>query len=275
MEGANDLMFIIRQRRPVLGRIALFSKRLYSLRSPSPLTSGAVCGKSGETKSSLAYVFMDRKVAVQKTMARDDDLIPTRQTLLSRLKDWNDGDSWQEFFDTYWKLILQTALRAGLNQTEAEEVVQETLITVSKAIREFRYDPGRGSFKGWLRTTTVWRIRDRLRRSQKEQMTAQAVLLSAETAAGPLFADDDIESDWDSGWEDSLEHMAVARVKKRVPPKQFQIFDLAVVKQWPTERIAETFRVRSGYVHLVKYRISCQVRSEIRKLRTGSFRPRT
>jgi hypothetical protein len=30
------------------------------------------------------------------------DLIPTRRTLLTRLKDWGDQGGWQEFFDTYW-----------------------------------------------------------------------------------------------------------------------------------------------------------------------------
>ena len=34
-----------------------------------------------------------------------DELIPTRRSLLSRLKDWDDQDSWKEFFDTYWKLV--------------------------------------------------------------------------------------------------------------------------------------------------------------------------
>jgi len=34
-----------------------------------------------------------------------DELIPTRQSLLGRLKDWEDQASWREFFDTYWRLI--------------------------------------------------------------------------------------------------------------------------------------------------------------------------
>ncbi len=31
-----------------------------------------------------------------------DDLIPTRWTLLSRLRDWDDQASWRQFFDTYY-----------------------------------------------------------------------------------------------------------------------------------------------------------------------------
>jgi len=64
-----------------------------------------------------------------------DDLIPTRRSLLSRLKDWDDQESWRDFFNTYWKLIYATAIKAGLTHTEAEEVVQETVITISKKIK--------------------------------------------------------------------------------------------------------------------------------------------
>src|ERR1019366_6718401 len=99
----------------------------------------------------------------------DDELIPTRQSLLSRLKDWEDWASWQDFFHTYWKLIYKTAREAGLEANEAEEVVQETLISISKAIRSFEYDPEKGSFKAWLRRNTIWRIGDRLRAKERDR----------------------------------------------------------------------------------------------------------
>ena len=33
------------------------------------------------------------------------DSLRTRQSLLTRLKDWDDHASWREFVNTYWKLI--------------------------------------------------------------------------------------------------------------------------------------------------------------------------
>jgi hypothetical protein len=39
------------------------------------------------------------------------DSIPTRQSLLNRLKDWGDQSSWQDFFDTYWQLIYNVAIK--------------------------------------------------------------------------------------------------------------------------------------------------------------------
>src|SRR5580765_5869827 len=87
-----------------------------------------------------------------------DELIPTRATLIYRLKDWQDQSSWQEFFDTYWKLIYGVARKAGLTDAEAQDVVQETLVSVSKHMPTFNYDPALGSFKAWLLNMTRWRI---------------------------------------------------------------------------------------------------------------------
>jgi DNA-directed RNA polymerase specialized sigma24 family protein len=57
----------------------------------------------------------------------DDEFIPTRATLINRLKNWQDQASWQDFFDTYWKLIYGLARKFGLNEEDAQDVVQETM----------------------------------------------------------------------------------------------------------------------------------------------------
>ena len=88
------------------------------------------------------------------------DSIPTRYSLLRRLKDWGDQSGWQEFFDAYWALLYNTARRAGLNDTEAQEAVQETVIAFAKKLPDFKADPSRGSFSAWLLQLARWRIAD-------------------------------------------------------------------------------------------------------------------
>src|SRR6185503_15772399 len=54
-----------------------------------------------------------------------DSLLPTRRSLLSRLRDWQDDAGWREFFDTYWRLIYNVARKSGLADAEAQDVVQK------------------------------------------------------------------------------------------------------------------------------------------------------
>ena len=93
-----------------------------------------------------------------------EDPIPTRYTLLSRLEDRGDQDSWKDFFDTYWRLIYSVAVKSGLTEAEAQDVVQETIISVARDIQKFKRDRTLGSFKGWLRNIIRWRIADQLRK---------------------------------------------------------------------------------------------------------------
>ena len=58
----------------------------------------------------------------------------------------------------YWRLIYSAAVKSGLSDAEAQEVVQDTVITVAKKMEEFTYDPAVDSFKGWLLYLTRKRI---------------------------------------------------------------------------------------------------------------------
>src|SRR5262245_6507304 len=92
-----------------------------------------------------------------------EDPLPTRYSLLSRLQNWADQDSWKDFFDTYWRLIYSIAIKSGLTECEAEDVVQETVICVARDIHTFKRDRRLGSFKGWLRNTVRWKVADQFR----------------------------------------------------------------------------------------------------------------
>src|ERR1041385_1484139 len=118
-----------------------------------------------------------RTLSASAHMNEKDDFLPTRATLLGRLKDWKDEESWREFFQLYRRLIFSTAIKAGLTEAEAEDVVQETVLSVAKTIKEFQYDPQRCRFKSWLRHLTQKRIADCYRKRAREQPLP-------ETAAG-------------------------------------------------------------------------------------------
>jgi len=203
--------------------------------------------------------------------ANVEELIPTRQSLLSRLKDWDDRDSWQDFFDTYWQLIYGVARKAGLSETEAEEVVQETVIAVAKQMPEFHYDPERGSFKGWLLTQTRWRIGDQFRKRGRELPPAAGVVAAPvdrtpTSAAIPDPNGPELEALWDAEWEKNLLHAALERVKRKVSARQYQIFDLAMLQEVPMAQVKRVLKVNAAQVYLARHRVGALVKKELRRL---------
>ncbi len=204
-------------------------------------------------------------------------MIPTRKSLLSRLKNLNDEESWNDFFETYWALIYNTAIEAGLGDAEAHDVVQETVIYVTKKMPGFNYDPAQGSFKAWLRQLIRWQIVSAFRRRQKDIVPLQEHP-DHSTSTSPLEKMPDprsleeTDTRWDREWEKALLAAATKHIKARVDPKQFQIFHFATAKDWPVQKVAKTLRVSPARVYLVKHRITRLLKQEVARLRKSPFK---
>jgi len=202
---------------------------------------------------------------------RKDELIPTRASLLGRLKNWQDQLSWQEFFDIYWKLIYGVARKGGLTDAEAQDVVQETLASVAKHMPTFQYDPAIGSFKSWLLIKTRWCIIDQFRK--RGPLGGYRPISGTDSATGtdpiarlPDPSGQALEALWDAEWEKNLLDAAIAKVKRRLDPEKYQIFDSYANKNFPPDKVAKAFGVSVNQVYLVKHRVIEIIRDEVRRL---------
>jgi RNA polymerase sigma-70 factor (ECF subfamily) len=199
-----------------------------------------------------------------------DELIPTRATLIHRLKNWGDQASWQDFFDTYWRLIYGVAVKRGLTKSEAEDVVQLTMMSVAKHMPGFKYDPAIGTFKAWLLNMTRWRITDQIRKRPPPASRLEEIL--EKPAGHPAAAGQvqqtlpELEKLWDDEWEKNLLHAAIAKARRRLDPKQYQIFDCYVNKEWPPERIAKAFGISTNQVYLAKHRMTALIKEEAERI---------
>lgn len=202
-----------------------------------------------------------------------EEFLPTRASLIAAIKDAENGVRWQEFFDTYSPLILSLALRSGLTRTEADDVVQETMIGVAKKMPGFDYDPAVGSFKNWLLRLARWRITDQFRKRRTffnssplpaepaTDLTPDSVLIDP--------AGQKLEQIWDLEWEKICLQRALAKVKRELDPAKFQIYDCYVNKEWPAEKVARAFKVPVDHVYLAKYRITELLRREVERIDEG------
>ena len=192
-----------------------------------------------------------------------DELLPTRWTLISRLKNWDDHESWREFFDLYWKLIYGVAMKSGLTPTEAQDVVQETIVSVCKNIGKFRTGSAHGSFKAWLLKLTRWRIVDQVRKRLPEEVArmhkfgknSKDSTTTTSTVAGIADPAAELERIWDNEWERNLLTAALEKLERQVSAKHYQVFFLHVIKQYPVEKVAAVADIKPNQVYLIKHRL--------------------
>jgi RNA polymerase sigma-70 factor (ECF subfamily) len=207
-----------------------------------------------------------------QTAAGGEEFIPTRLSLLSRLKRWDDQGSWRDFFDTYWKFLYSVAVKSGLSDEDARDVVQETVVAVAKGLRDGRFKAAEGSsFKAWLQLIVRRRVADHLRK--RRLPVAEHTSANDDTARTPTIEriaapEADVVSEvWEEEWAKNLADAAMERVKQRVGAKQFQMFDLYVLKEWPVGEVARTLKANIAQVYLAKHRVTSLIKQETEKLR--------
>ncbi len=214
----------------------------------------------------------------EKTEKRDEVLTQayakTRKSLIARLDNWEDQRTWDEFYQTYWRLIYSVAVKAGLRQDEAFDCVQETILSIAKQSKKKLYDPEQGSFKTWLMNMTRWRINDQFRKRKKDTAMMggewdndrkTAVIDRVEDPAGEVLS-----RLWNIEWQKNIADAALSRVKAQVSPKQYQIFDCYVIKQWDAKKVQDKLSVSMAQVYLAKHRVGAVLKRELAKLEAES-----
>jgi RNA polymerase sigma-70 factor (ECF subfamily) len=221
---------------------------------------------------------------------KNADSIPTRQSLLARLKDLGDQKSWSEFFDAYWRLIHATALKAGLTEVEAQEAVQEVMIAAAKKMPGFTYDPEKDSLKGWLLSVTRWKVADQFRKREPIKVgQASSLFRTDDPAQGagrmPALPPDDtvrtstvervpdpaglaLDAIWEGEWRENLLRAALERVKRTVNPAHYEMYHLHVVQGLTPLETARALGVSTAAVYLAKHRVGRFLQREVKKLET-------
>jgi RNA polymerase sigma-70 factor (ECF subfamily) len=202
-----------------------------------------------------------------------DSLLPTRQSLLSRLRDWQDHDGWRQFFEMYWRLIYNVARKAGLSDLEAQEVVQNTFIYLCRRMPRFRYDRKRGSFKSWLRVVTRSRINVYCRTEKAGQKFTRESL-PEQGDDGPEGMDnwpdpaaEALDELWQREWEENLVSTAFRRLRAKVSAQQLLIFRLATFNELPLRQVSRKLGVNLAQVYLARHRVGKLFKAEVRLLR--------
>ena len=200
-----------------------------------------------------------------------DDSLLTRRTLLSRLRNLDDQESWRTFFDLYWRLLYNVARKSGLDDAGAQEIVQDTVIAVARKMPGFRYDPQRGTFRQWLLRITRRRIVDHLRRIYRQPQRADVspeLLDEHEEHSGAITDEgtSGIEAMWNEEWEKATFEAALAEVRAASNPRHFQVFDYCVLKEWPVAKVAATLGLNSAQVYLAKHRVAQAMKRAVRRI---------
>jgi RNA polymerase sigma-70 factor (ECF subfamily) len=188
----------------------------------------------------------------------------TRISLLGRLRrDPADQAVWAELVEHYGVKIHAWCLRWGIQEADAQDVTQDVLLKLARAMQNFTYDPKR-SFRAWLKTLTNHALSDFSQSRQKPgagsgDSTVGKMLHSLEARADLLGR---LEEEFD---REMLE-VATTRVRLRVEPQTWEAFRLTAVEGLSGAEAAALIPMQVAQVYVAKRRVQKLLQEELKRL---------
>jgi RNA polymerase sigma factor (sigma-70 family) len=183
----------------------------------------------------------------------------TRPSLLIRIRDSHDVDSWRLFVEIYAPLIYRSCRRRGLQDADAADVGQEVLAQVARSIRSFEYQADRGRFRDWLGSVVRSKVARFLEKSGRT--------IGVGGSDGPNRVEDQGGAGADPSWvaEFQAHVLAVAleRVRPGFEPQTWTAFERVWKEGRPALETAGVLGMSIDSVYLAKSRILRRLREEV------------
>lgn len=181
----------------------------------------------------------------------------TRRSLLVRLRNSRDDQSWAEFTAVYEPVIYRMTKRRGLQDADAREVVQEVLMSVASAIDRFDLDAA-GSFRGWIARITRNATVDQFRKlASQEQATGTSDVMRQLDA---LPEQQQCADEFDRDRREQLFRWAASEVRRKTGEVNWMAFWKTSVDAKPITDVAVELGISEGAVYVARCRILKRIR---------------
>lgn len=184
----------------------------------------------------------------------------TSESLLLRLRDGYQQQvnqaAWTEFAKLYTPLIFSWAKKMGLETNDASDLTQDVLTRVFQKLPHFEYD-AKLRFRSWLKTVTINRYRETVRRKSAEQIVASHSVLEKYQQV------DQAESTWDIDYARLLIQQAMSTMKSDFAEGTWEALTLVFGQQVSVDAAAEKTGVSAWTIYSARSRLLKRLRVEL------------
>lgn len=185
----------------------------------------------------------------------------TSRSLLRRVRD-HDPTAWERFAAIYTPLVYSWARRGGLQENDAEDVVQDVFRTVLAKIGDFQKQGQDSRFRNWLWAITRNRVRLHYRQNLErvEPVGGEAATQRLQQCPDWLESECDPSNQHEHA---ALLARAVGSIKDDFEERSWQAFWRVTVGNETVAQVAESLEMSTSAVRQAKYRVLCRLREEL------------
>jgi RNA polymerase sigma factor (sigma-70 family) len=184
----------------------------------------------------------------------------TRPSLLMRLSDRADQAAWQEFANIYRPVVYRLALRKGLQHADAEDLSQQVLGAIAKAIDRWQYDPSRAKFRTWLHRIAQNQIINALTRAVPDRATGDPTIMASLNEQASAAANSNLIC---LEVRREVFRWAAERIRHEFRPATWDAFWLTAVENFTVEETAKRLELSCGTIYAARSRIMRRLKEKV------------
>ena len=178
----------------------------------------------------------------------------TRSSVIRAVANTENEAAWQRFFDLYAGFVFFIARSKGLNDTDADDIVQMVFVDLVRNLPSFKYDREKGRFRSYLAALVKWRVIDRLKAVRRDAALKAGFMEEVkETGQGD-------EEFADREWKAVAMDHALRRIKSSVRPEHYAAFVASTVEGQDTETVMKLYNLSRDNLYQIRKRLSERLR---------------
>jgi RNA polymerase sigma-70 factor (ECF subfamily) len=184
----------------------------------------------------------------------------TQPSLLLRMRDAHDAESWRTFVTTYAPLVHGYCRKRGLQDADAADVTQDVLAQVARSIQAFEYDPARGRFRDWLRTVILGKLARWAERRPREWSVADK---DAGESLLEQLPSPEADNEWAAEFHAHILKTALGRIRSGFEAKNWAAFQEVWAHGRAAAEVADELKMPVAAVYVAKSRVLKRLRDEV------------
>lgn len=183
----------------------------------------------------------------------------TSASFLDSLRNEPDDERWTLLIEMYTPLIRAWLIRGGADPEDLHDLAQNVLMIVIRRFPEFRREPQAGSFRSWLRTIAVNRLREHWRARKRQPVAPGGTAFGdvVDALADPTSA---LSQLWDREHHEHVAAYLLTQIRSQFSESTWRAFQRFALDGLSADEVAQELGLTPNAVFIAKSRVLAGLR---------------